>query len=69
MSAGCIAQRSLSDQTASALRVAQRSQSIPIPIPIPIRKKLTKGAVAYLRSDEVGSKTLSGRRIAKAVQP
>ena len=66
MSAGCIAQRSLSDQTASALRVAQRSQSIPIPIP----KRLTKGAVAYLRSDEVGDKTLCGAgRIAKAVQP
>lgn len=69
MRLGRVAQGSLSEQTAtrsaSALRIAQRSQSIPIPIP----KRLTKGAVAYLRSDEVGSKTLSRGRIAKSVQP
>lgn len=51
----CVAQRSLIDQTAFALRIAQRSQSIPIPIP----KRLTKGTVEYLRSAEVGRETLS----------
>lgn len=56
-----IAQRSVSDQSAYrpasrsaiAVRIAQRSQSIPIPIP----KKLTKGK-RYLQGGEVGGKTL-----------
>ena len=59
MSPSIVAQRSVSDQTASrraiGVRVAQRSQSITIPI----SKRLTKGAVEYLRSDAVGIKALS----------
>jgi hypothetical protein len=55
------AQRSDSDQTAYrpanrsavAVRIAQRSQSIPIPIP----KRLTKGK-RYLQGSEIGGKTL-----------
>lgn len=61
MSPSIVAQRALSDHTASrraiGVRVAQRSQSITITIPI--SKKPTKGAVEYLRSDAVGSETLS----------
>lgn len=71
MSPSIVAQRSVSDQTASrraiGVRVAQRSQSITIPI----SKRLTRGAVEYLRSDAVGIKALSrsAGRIGKAVRP
>ena len=59
-----VAHRSLSEQTANARRVAQRSQSIAIAIP----KRLTKGTV-YLRSDGVGSRTLlpGPRRMSNAL--
>lgn len=67
MNPSIVAQRSDSDRTACALRIAQRSQSIPIPIP----KMLTKGAVEYLQSDAVGRETLprEALRIRKTVWP